>query len=122
MPNLPKLITSNGTDITPIMEEMISYLKEEKELGNLDKIADVKVPLTSSADWKLICGVLCNSIVEWASQNKEGKELIQHLQSDIGYFYSFKFDQISVRYKKHKITSETSMEIPAYSFRNKHLF
>ena len=87
MPNLPKLITSNGTDITPIMEEMISYLKEEKELGNLDKIADVKVPLTTSADWKLICGVLCNSIVEWASQNsnKGGKELIQHLQSDIGY-------------------------------------
>ena len=85
MPNLPKIITSNGTDITPIMEEMISYLKEEKELGNLDKIADVKVPLTTSADWKLICGVLCNSIVEWASQNKEGKELIQHLQSDIGY-------------------------------------
>ena len=87
MPNLPKLITSNGTDITPIMEEMISYLKEEKELGNLDKIADVKVPLTSSADWKLICGVLCNSIVEWASQNNNdgGRELIQHIQSDIGY-------------------------------------
>ena len=87
MPNLPKIITSNGTDITPIMEEMIGYLKDQKELGNLDKIADVKVPLTSSADWKLICGVLCNSIVEWASQNsnKGGKELIHHLQSDIGY-------------------------------------
>jgi hypothetical protein len=39
----------------------------------------------NSPDWKLISGVLCNSIVEWASQNKEGKELIQHLQSDIGY-------------------------------------
>ena len=87
MPNLPKIITSNGTDITPIMEEMISYLKEEKELGNLDKIADVKVPLTSSADWKLICGVLCNSIVEWASQNRNqgGLDLIKHMQGDIGY-------------------------------------
>ena len=87
MPNLPKIITSNGTDITPIMESMIDYLKEEKELGNLDRISDVKVPLTSSADWKLICGVLCNSIVEWASQNSNngGKDLINHIQSDIGY-------------------------------------
>ena len=58
MPNLPKLITSNGTDITPIMEEMISYLKEEKELGNLDKIADVKVPLTSSADWSFAYSII----------------------------------------------------------------
>ena len=85
--NLPKVITSNGTDISPILKEMIDYLKEEKELGNLDKLADVKVPLTSSADWKLICGVLCNSIVEWASQNRNsgGLDLIKHMQSDIGY-------------------------------------
>ena len=43
--------------------------------------------MTSSADWKLICGVLCNSIVEWASQNRNngGLELIQHMQGDIGY-------------------------------------
>ena len=85
--NLTKVITSNGTDISPILKEMIDYLKEEKELGNLDKLADVKVPLTSSADWKLICGVLCNSIVEWASQNRNsgGLDLIKHMQSDIGY-------------------------------------
>ena len=85
--NLPKVITSNGTDISPILKEMIDYLKEEKELGNLDKLADVKVPMTSSADWKLICGVLCNSIVEWASQNRNngGLDLIKHMQGDIGY-------------------------------------
>ena len=85
--NLPKIITTNGTDVSPIFKEMIDYLKEEKELGNLDKIADVKVPMTSSADWKLICGVLCNSIVEWASQNRNegGLDLIKHMQGDIGY-------------------------------------
>tara|TARA_R100000935_G_C2745908_1_gene127808 strand:- start:183 stop:473 length:291 start_codon:yes stop_codon:yes gene_type:complete len=84
--NLP-MITSNGTDIAPLMKEMIDHLKIEKELGNLDKIADVKVPLTSSADWKLICGVLSNSLVEWASQNADsgGRDLIRHMQSDIGY-------------------------------------
>ena len=85
--NLPKIITSNGTDVSPIFKEMIDYLKEEKELGKLDKIADVKVPMTSSADWKLICGVLCNSIVEWASQNRNegGLDLIKHMQGDSGY-------------------------------------
>ena len=84
--NLP-VITSNGTDISPLLKEMIDNLKLEKELGNVDKLADVKVPMSSSADWKLICGVLCNSIVEWASQNRNngGLDLIRHMQSDIGY-------------------------------------
>ena len=84
--NLP-MITSNGTDISPLLKEMIDHLKLEKELGNLDKLSDVKVPMTSSADWKLICGVLCNSIVEWASQNRNqgGLDLIKHMQGDIGY-------------------------------------
>ena len=85
--NLPTIITSNGVNVTPVLKEMIDYLKEEKELGNVDRLSDVKVPMTSSADWKLICGVLCNSIVEWASQNSNngGKDLINHIQSDIGY-------------------------------------
>ena len=85
--NLPTIITSNGVDVTPVLKEMIDYLKEEKELGYVDRLSDVKVPMTSSADWKLICGVLCNSIVEWASQNANdgGKDLIIHMQSDIGY-------------------------------------
>ena len=85
--NLPSLITSNGTDITPLLKEMIDHLKIEKELGNLDKLSDVQVPMTTSADWKLICGVLCNSIVEWAGQNRNngGLDLMRHMQSDIGY-------------------------------------
>ena len=46
-----------------------------------------KLPKTNSPDWKLISGILCNSIVEWASQNANegGKDLLIHLQSDIGY-------------------------------------
>ena len=46
-----------------------------------------KLPATNSPDWKLIRGILCNSIVEWASMNKDngGKDLLHHLQSDIGY-------------------------------------
>jgi hypothetical protein len=85
--NLPSVITANGTDITPLLKEMIDHLKLEKELGNLDRLSDIKVPMTASADWKLICGVLCNSIVEWAGQNRNngGLDLIHHMQSDIGY-------------------------------------
>ena len=85
--NLPSVITSNGTDITPLLKEMIDHLKLEKELGNVDKLADVQVPMTSSADWKLICGVLCNSIVEWAGQkrNNGGLDIIKQRQRDIGY-------------------------------------
>ena len=41
-------------------------------------------------DWKLVSGVIMNSLVEWVVENKDNDntrslELIQHLQKDIGY-------------------------------------
>ena len=41
-------------------------------------------------DWKLISGVLMNSVVEWVVENKDNQEvnsidLIKHLQTDVGY-------------------------------------
>ena len=37
-------------------------------------------------DWKLISGVLMNSLVEWVAEDKEDRvELIHRLQSDVGY-------------------------------------
>ena len=48
-----------------------------------------KLPEKTSADWKLICGVLCNSVVEWVAMNKDEEvmstDLLKHLQSDVGY-------------------------------------
>jgi|TARA_R110000744_G_scaffold332411_1_gene437846 hypothetical protein len=82
MPN--NLTTINKVDVSPLLKEVVEYAKDQNAIGDLEALIS-KVPQKDSLDWKLISGVLCNSIVEWASQNKEGKELIQHLQSDIGY-------------------------------------
>ena len=84
MPN--DIITSNKVDITPLVNELVEYVKDKKAIGNIEDMVS-KLPQKDSPDWKLISGVLCNSIVEWASQNNNdgGRELIQHIQSDVGY-------------------------------------
>ena len=84
MPN--DIITSNKVNITPLVNELVEYVKDKKAVGNIEDMIS-KLPSKNSPDWKLISGVLCNSIVEWASQNNEngGKDLIRHIQSDIGY-------------------------------------
>ena len=84
MPN--DLTTHNNVDITPLVKELVEYVKDKNAIGDLEQLIS-KPPIKSSPDWKLISGVLCNSIVEWASQNSNngGKELIIHMQSDIGY-------------------------------------
>ena len=84
---MPKdIITSNKVNITPLVNELVEYVKDKKAIGNIEDMIS-KLPQKDSPDWKLISGVLCNSIVEWASQNNEngGKDLIRHIQSDIGY-------------------------------------
>ena len=79
-----ELTTMNNVDISPLIRELVEYSKSQKAVGDLESMI-AKVPEGKSPDWKLISGVLCNSIVEWAVQNEEGKELIQHIQSDVGY-------------------------------------
>ena len=88
---MPKkdLITVNNVNIQPLMESLVELVKDKKMTGELDDLINAKIPEKTSADWKLIWGVLCNSIVEWVSINKDEevnpKDLLQHLQSDIGY-------------------------------------
>ncbi len=79
-----ELVTINNVDISPLIREVVEYSKSQKAVGDLESLI-AKVPEGKSPDWKLISGVLCNSIVEWAVQNNEGRDLIQHIQSDIGY-------------------------------------
>ena len=83
MPN--ELITKNNVNITPLIESLVELVKDKDATGELEAFENCKLPAKDSPDWKLISGVLCNSIVEWASQNSEGKDLIQHIQSDVGY-------------------------------------
>ena len=90
MPN-KDLITVNNVNIQPLIENLVEMVKDKKATGELDDLISAKVPEKTSADWKLICGVLCNSIVEWVALNSnehtnpDPKDLLQHLQSDIGY-------------------------------------
>jgi len=80
------IVTINNVDISPLIREVVEYSKSKKSVGDLEDLIS-KVPMGESPDWKLISGVLCNSIVEWSSQNSNngGRELIQHIQKDIGY-------------------------------------
>ena len=83
------LITMNNVNIQPVMESLLELVKDKKATGELDDLINAKLPEKSSADWKLICGVLCNSVVEWVAINKDEEiqstDLLKHLQSDIGY-------------------------------------
>ena len=87
MPN--ELITANNVNIQPVIETLVELVKDKKATGELDNLINAQLPEKSSADWKLICGVLCNSVVEWVAQNKgndvDTMDLLRHLQSDVGY-------------------------------------
>ena len=79
----------NNVDITPVINEIIEYAKDQSALGNIETIIS-SVPVKDSMDWKLISGVLMNATVELVVQNKDNDnvdslELIQHLQKDVGY-------------------------------------
>ena len=79
----------NNVDITPVFNEIIEYAKDQATVGNLESIIS-SVPTKDSMDWKLISGVLMNSVVEWVVENKDNREvnsidLIKHLQTDVGY-------------------------------------
>ena len=75
----------NKVDISPVLREVVEYAKDQNALGDLEALIS-KVPQKDSLDWKLISGVLCNSIVEWIAEDKDERlELVTHLQKDIGY-------------------------------------
>ena len=86
MPNeLIKTQSINNVDITPVMKEVIEYSKDQASVGDLEQLIS-KVPAKDSMDWKLISGVLCNAIIEWVAKDTNNrKDLIVHLQSEVGY-------------------------------------
>jgi hypothetical protein len=75
----------NSVDISPLLREVIEYTKDQNAIGDLESIIS-KVPQKDSLDWKLISGVLCNAIIEWVAKDTNNrKDLIVHLQSEVGY-------------------------------------
>jgi hypothetical protein len=83
-----KQTSVNNVDITNVIKEVIEYTKDKNAVGDIASMI-ASVPKTSSLDWKLVSGVLCNSIVEWVADNKgrevDPMDLINHIQQDIGF-------------------------------------
>ena len=79
------LTTINKVDVSPLLKEVVEYAKDQNAVGDLESIIS-KVPQKDSLDWKLISGVLCNAIIEWVAKDTNNrKDLIVHLQSEVGY-------------------------------------
>ena len=84
-----KQTSISNVDISPIISEVIEYTKDQAVLKDIKSVL-ASVPKSDSMDWKLVSGVIMNSLVEWVVENKDNDntrslELIQHLQKDIGY-------------------------------------
>ena len=84
-----KQTSVSNVDISPIISEVIEYTKDQAVMKDIKSVL-ASVPKTDSMDWKLVSGVIMNSLVEWVVENKDNDstrslELIQHLQRDVGY-------------------------------------
>ena len=78
-----------NVDISPIITEVIEYAKDQATSVDIANLI-ASVPKSSSMDWKLVSGVIMNSLVEWVVENKDNDnarslDLITHLQKDVGY-------------------------------------
>ena len=84
-----KQTSVTNVDISPIISEVIEYTKDQAVIKDIKTVL-ASVPKSDSMDWKLVSGVIMNSLVEWVVENKDNEDvkslqLIQHLQKDVGY-------------------------------------
>ena len=84
-----KQTSVTNVDISPIISEVIEYTKDQAILKDIKSVL-ASVPKSDSMDWKLVSGVIMNSLVEWVVENKDNDDtksldLIKHLQRDVGY-------------------------------------
>ena len=84
-----KQTSVSNVDISSVINEVIEYTKDQATITDIKSVL-ASVPKSSSMDWKLVSGVIMNSLVEWVVENKDKNdvkslELIQHLQKDVGY-------------------------------------
>ena len=92
---MPKDLTTtkqtsiSNVDISPVISEVIEYTKDQAVIKDIKTVL-ASVPKSDSMDWKLVSGVIMNSLVEWVVENKDNDntrslDLIKHLQKDVGY-------------------------------------
>jgi hypothetical protein len=84
-----KQTSVSNVDISPIITEVIEYTKDQAVIKDIKSVL-ASVPKSDSMDWKLVSGVIMNSLVEWVVENKDNDntkslDLIKHLQKDVGY-------------------------------------
>jgi hypothetical protein len=84
-----KQTSVSNVDISPIISEVIEYTKDQAVIKDIKTVL-ASVPKSDSMDWKLVSGVIMNSLVEWVVENKDNDDtksldLIKHLQKDVGY-------------------------------------
>ena len=84
-----KQTSVSNVDISSVINEVIEYTKDQAVLKDIKSVL-ASVPKSDSMDWKLVSGVIMNSLVEWVVENKDNDstrslDLIKHLQKDIGY-------------------------------------
>ena len=84
-----KQTSVSNVDISPVINEVLEYTKDQAVITDIKSVL-ASVPKSDSMDWKLVSGVIMNSLVEWVVENKDNDntrslDLIKHLQKDIGY-------------------------------------
>ncbi len=84
-----KQTSVSNVDISSVINEVIEYTKDQAVIKDIKTVL-ASVPKSDSMDWKLVSGVIMNSLVEWVVENKDNDntrslDLIKHLQRDIGY-------------------------------------
>jgi ribonuclease D len=86
---ITKQTSISNVDISPVISEVIEYTKDQAVMKDIKTVL-ASVPKSDSMDWKLVSGVIMNSLVEWVVENKDNDDtksldLIKHLQRDVGY-------------------------------------
>jgi len=84
-----KQTSVSNVDISSVINEVIEYTKDQATITDIKTVL-ASVPKSDSMDWKLVSGVIMNSLVEWVVENKDkdntkSLDLIKHLQRDVGY-------------------------------------
>ena len=64
-----KQTSVTNVDISPIIKEVIEYTKDQAVMKDIKQVL-ASVPKSSSMDWKLVSGVIMNSLVEWVVRTK----------------------------------------------------
>ena len=73
---MPKDLTTtkqtsiSNVDISPVISEVIEYTKDQAVMKDIKSVL-ASVPKSDSMDWKLVSGVIMNSLVEWVVENKD---------------------------------------------------